>query len=121
MCLTTDLVNYSGPFCVNKIIMYVPCYLVGNNTSSGLGKTLVEYTGVVTPVTFEHTKAHKGLYVITAQAVDDESANVTFFWSLVQKPPKNFRFRPNGIKIKTGGQKISLRWNLRCAISSSFS
>lgn len=87
---------------------------MGNSTSSGLGKTLVEYTGVMTPVTYEHIKAHKGLYVITAQAIDDES-QVTFFLSLVQKPPKNFRFRPNVIKIKTGGQKISLRWNLRYA------
>lgn len=75
---------------------------------------LVEYTGVMTPVTYEHIKAHKGLYVITAQAIDDES-QVTFFLSLVQKPPRNFRFRPNVIKIKTGGQKISLRWNLRYA------
>lgn len=87
---------------------------MGNSTSSGLGKTLVEYTGVMTPVTYEHTKAHKGLYVITAQAIDDES-QVTFFLSLVQKPPKNLKFRPNAIKIKTGGQKISLRWNLRYA------
>jgi len=73
----------------------------------------VEYTGVPTPVTYDHGRAYRGLYVITVQAVDDES-NVMFYVSLRQKSPKKpFEFRPNEIKIKEGGQKISLRWNLR--------
>jgi len=87
---------------------------VGNNNFNEYGKLLVEYTGVPTPVTYDHGRAYKGLYVITIQAVDDES-NVMFYVSLRRKSQKKqFGFRPNAIKIKEGGQKISLRWNLRC-------
>lgn len=62
----------------------------------------------------EHGETNEGLYVITAQAEDDDSMAV---FNLSLKPitsqKKNFFFRPNGIKIKKGGHKISLRWNLR--------
>lgn len=85
---------------------------MGNNTLSGIGITLIEYTGVSTSVTYEHVKTHNGLYAISIQSIDEES-EVTFSLSLKQKTPKKLSFRPNGIKIKTGGQKISLRWNLR--------
>lgn len=82
--------------------------------SSDYGKLLIEYTGVPTSITFNHPgKAFRGLYVITIQATDDES-KVMFYVSLKHKSQKKqFGFRPNGIKIKKGGQKISLRWNLR--------
>lgn len=73
----------------------------------------MEYTGVSRRVTYDHGKASNGLYVITAEAIDEDSL-VMFYVSLRPKSPKKqFGFRPNGIKIKKGSQKVNLRWNLR--------
>lgn len=90
-----------------------------NRKSSDYGKLLIEYTAVPTPITFNHPgRTFRGLYMITVQAIDDKS-KVMFYVSFKQKSQKNqFAFRPNGIKIKKGGQKISLRWNLRYSHSN---
>lgn len=80
------------------------------------GHTLISYTGVSRPVTYDHGKAYRGLYVMTVQAEDDGSSQdvIYIYVSLGQKSTvEQFSLRPNVIKIKKGGQKISLRWNLR--------
>jgi len=75
---------------------------------------LIEYTGVSIPVTYEHGKAYRGLYVISAQTAIGNDSKVMFYVALKQKlQKKQFGFRPNEIRIKKGGQKIYLRWNLR--------
>ncbi|VVC33726.1 Fibronectin type III,Immunoglobulin-like fold,Protein of unknown function DUF2369 [Cinara cedri] len=81
------------------------------------GHTLISYTGVSIPLTYDHGRAYSGLYVMTVQAEDDGSLqdiNLIFIYvSLKQRSPvEQFGLRPNVIKIKKGGQKISLRWNL---------
>lgn len=75
---------------------------------------LIEYTGVSIPVTYEHGKADRGLYAISAQTEIGDDSKVMFYVALKQNSQTSqFGFRPNGIKIKKGGQKINLRWNLR--------
>ncbi|KAF0767360.1 protein NDNF [Aphis craccivora] len=76
-------------------------------------KLLIEYTGVSIPVTYDHGKANRGLYVISAQTAAGDDSNAMFYVGLKQKSQKKqFGYRPNGIRIKKGGQKIYLRWNL---------
>ncbi|XP_022176309.1 protein NDNF-like [Myzus persicae] len=87
--------------------------LWNNNKSSDIGRLLIEYTGVSIPVTYEHGRANRGLYVISAQTATGDDSKAMFHVGLKQKSQnKQFGFRPNGIKIKKGGQKIYLRWNL---------
>ncbi|XP_015379076.1 PREDICTED: uncharacterized protein LOC107173166, partial [Diuraphis noxia] len=87
--------------------------LSNNNTSNDIGRLLIEYTGVSIPVTYEHGRANRGLYVISAQMATGDDSKVMFHVGLKQKSQKKqFGFRTNGIKIKKGGQKIYLRWNL---------
>lgn len=89
-------------------------FIANNNTSNDIGRLLIEYTGVSMSVTYEHGRANRGLYVISAQMATGDDSKVMFHVGLKQKSQKKqFGFRPNGIKIKKGGQKIHLRWNLR--------
>ncbi|CAI6361714.1 unnamed protein product [Macrosiphum euphorbiae] len=84
-----------------------------NSKSSDIGRLLIEYTGVSIPATYQHGKAKRGLYVISAQTTTGEDSKAMFYVGLNQNSQKNqFGFRPNGVKIKKGGQKIYLRWNL---------
>jgi len=90
------------------------CIIGNNNKSNDIGRLLIEYTGVSIPATYEHGKAKRGLYVISAQTATGDDSKVMFYVGLNKNSQKNqFGFRPNGIKIKKGGQKIYLRWNLR--------
>lgn len=80
--------------------------LWNNNKSSDIGRLLIEYTGVSIPVTYDHGKANRGLYVISAQTAAGDDSNAMFYVGLKQKSQKKqFGYRPNGIRIKKGGQK----------------
>jgi len=106
------IIIYILLYCLNVLFSYT---IIGNNSkSSDIGRLLIEYTGVSIPATYQHGKAKRGLYVISAQTTTGEDSKAMFYVGLNQNSQKNqFGFRPNGVKIKKGGQKIYLRWNLR--------
>lgn len=86
---------------------------MGKDKPSKNGKLLVEYTGVSIPVVYDHGRAYQGLYLVSVQAVDEES-QVMIYVTLREKSQQTRSISsPIGMKIKRKEQKISLRWNLR--------
>ncbi|XP_025412476.1 protein NDNF-like isoform X2 [Sipha flava] len=111
LCVTVSpnktRINWKLKFIPNK---YKQKIILGNNKSSNLGVELVEYTGVSTPVTYDH-QATRGLYEITAQTIDVES-NITFYVTLRPNSLiRKFDIPPNKLTVKSNGQRVSLKWN----------